>query len=123
MGSQNVIKLSEFLHLFYYIHYVCLGEDTLSGCYPTLGAPFVSHKSVRGRRKSIHPGAGLPDITLAAANHLSIGTPLKEPEVLSAYFSSFYFCFEVYLIPLIEVEVLFICLMVGMSFIGIFSTK
>lgn len=80
MGKENVIKLSEVLYLFYCIHYVCLGEETLSGCYPTLGAPFVSHKSVGGRRKSIHPGAGLPDINLAAANHASIGTTLKETE-------------------------------------------
>jgi hypothetical protein len=113
MGKENVIKLSEVLYLFYCIHYVCLGEETLSGCYPTLGAPFVSHKSVGGRRKSIHPGAGLPDINLAAANHASIGTTLKETEV--SFVCSSCFCFEVYLIPLIEGEVLFICLMLRMS--------
>jgi hypothetical protein len=97
MGRENVTKLSGVLHLFYCFYYVCLGEETPVGCYSALGAPFVSHKSVGGRRKSIHPGGGLPDITLAAAKHARIGTPLKEAEVLSPYFSSVCvcFCFEV----------------------------
>jgi hypothetical protein len=69
---------------------VCLGEETLIGCYSALGAPFVSHKSGGGRRKSIHPGGGLPDITLAAANHARIGTPLKEAEVFCIFF--FFLC-------------------------------
>jgi hypothetical protein len=89
VGRENAIKLNEVVCLFYYIHYMCLGEETLNGCYTTLGAPFVNHKSVGGRRKSIHPGAGLTDITLAAANHARVGTPLKETEVLFVYFSCF----------------------------------
>jgi hypothetical protein len=72
---------------------VCLGEETLIGCYSAIGAPFVSHKSVGGRRKSIHPGGGLPDITLAAARHARVGTPLKNAEVLYAYFSLCVFVF------------------------------
>ena len=109
---ENVIKFSEF-----FFYYMCLGEETFIGCYSALGAPFVSHKSVGGRRKSIHPGGGLPDITLAAAKHTKIGTPVKVTEVLSVYFSSscVCFCFEVYLIPLIEVRVLCLCLKVGLS--------
>jgi len=97
MGRESVIKLSEVLYLFYCFYCVCLGEETLIGCYSALGAPIVSHKSVGGRRKSIHPGEGLPDITMAAAKHTRIGTPVKEAEVLSAYFPSFCvcFCFEV----------------------------
>jgi len=93
-GQEDVIELSEVLHLFYCFYYVCLGEETLIGCYSALGAPFVSHKSVGGRRKSIRPGEGLPDITLAAAKLARIGTPLKEAEVLSAYFPSFCICFS-----------------------------
>jgi hypothetical protein len=112
MGRENVVKLIEVLYLLYCFYYVCLGEGTLIGCYSALGAPYVSHKSGGARRKSIHPGGGLPDITLAAANHARIETPSKETEVLSAYFSSFCVCisFEVYLIPVMEVRVLFICL-------------
>jgi hypothetical protein len=94
MGRENVIKLSEVLYLLYCFYYVCLGEETLIGCYSARGAPFVSHKSVGGRRKSIHPGGGLPDITLAAAKHAQIGAPLKEAEVLFAYFSYFCVCFS-----------------------------
>lgn len=93
MDRENVIKLNEVLYLLYSFYFVCLGEEILIGCYSALGAPLVSHKSVGGRRKSIHPGGGLPDITLAAAKLARIATPLKETEVLSAYFSSFCFCF------------------------------
>jgi hypothetical protein len=64
---------------------VCLGADTFRGCCPSSqGAPLVSHKSLGGRRKSIHPGADLPDITMAA-NHVRLGTSLKEAEVLFVY--------------------------------------
>jgi hypothetical protein len=66
-----------------------LGEETCSKCYPSSqGVHFISHKSLAGRRKSIHPGADLPDITMAA-NHTKSGTPLKETEVLYAHL----FCF------------------------------
>jgi hypothetical protein len=69
-----------------------LGEETYSKCYPSSrGVHFVSHRSLGGRRKSIHPGAYLPDITMAA-NHTNLGTPLKEIEVLFIYlFSLFLF--------------------------------
>jgi hypothetical protein len=66
-----------------------VGEETCSKYYPSSrGIHFVSHKSLGGRRKSIHPGADLPDITMAA-NHTNLGTPLKEVEVLFMYS----FCF------------------------------
>ncbi|XP_023717471.1 kinesin-like protein costa isoform X3 [Cryptotermes secundus] len=56
------------------------GEETCSKCYPSSkGVHFVSHKSLGGRRKSIHPGADMPDITMAA-NHTNLGTSLKEIE-------------------------------------------
>jgi hypothetical protein len=66
-----------------------IGEETCSKRYPSSrGAHFISHKLLGSRRKSIHPGADLPDITMAA-NHASLGTPLKEAEVLFL----FLFCF------------------------------
>jgi hypothetical protein len=69
--------------LFYHV-YMFSGDEILSMCCPSQGAPFVSHKSLGGRRKSIHPGADLPDIAMAM-NYARLGAPMKEVEVLFVY--------------------------------------
>ncbi|XP_021922452.1 kinesin-like protein costa isoform X2 [Zootermopsis nevadensis] len=55
------------------------GDEILSMCCPSKVAPFVSHKSLGGRRKSIHPGADLPDIAMAM-NYARLGASMKEAE-------------------------------------------
>jgi hypothetical protein len=70
----------------YHVFLLVLGEETCSKYYPSSrGVHFIGHKSLAGRRKSIHPGADLPDITMAA-NHTNLGTPLKQAEVLHNLF-------------------------------------
>lgn len=65
--------------------FICfLGDEILSMCCPSKVAPFVSHKSLGGRRKSIHPGADLPDIAMAM-NYARLGASMKEAEVLFMY--------------------------------------
>jgi hypothetical protein len=71
-----------YVVLFFCDVFMFLGDEVLSVCHPSQGAPFVSHKSLGGRRKSIHPGADLPDITMAV-NYARLGARMKEVEVLS----------------------------------------
>jgi hypothetical protein len=64
-------------------------------CFFFQEAPFVSHRSLSGRRKSIHPGADVPDITMAV-NYARLGEPIKEVEVLFMYLT---ICLFVYSLP------------------------
>ncbi|XP_069694504.1 kinesin-like protein costa [Periplaneta americana] len=60
------------------------GDETPADYRPSSGgATFARRKSLGGRRKSIHPGADLPDLTLAL-NRAGLGPPLKEESVMEA---------------------------------------